>query len=171
MTKERPSWDEYFVNLVIATSDRSSCLKRDVGALIIKDKRILTTGYNGSPRGIDSCVDSGECMRRQRGLEHGRDKDLCKAVHAEANAIYQAARYGIALDGSDLWVTTFPCPSCAKAILSSGIISVHYLFEYYGEQYNFSKELLEKGKINLRQVDLSPERLAKLAQKKLELLR
>jgi len=155
MKGKRPSWDEYFLNLTIDTSNRASCLKRDVGAVIVRDNRVLATGYNGAPRGVDpSCFDNQECWRRNRKIEHGRDKDLCMAVHAEANAIYQAARAGVSIDRATLYVTTFPCPSCAKGVISTGIVEVKYLFEYYGEQYDFSKFLLKKAKVKLEKLEL-----------------
>ena len=170
MKRERPSWDEYFLKQAILTSERASCLKRRVGAVIVRDKRILATGYNGAPRNVDpSCFDNDSCLRREKNIEHGRDKDLCMAVHAEANAFYQAARVGTSIEGAILYVTTFPCISCAKGIISTGIIQVNYLFDYYGEQYDFSKLLLDKAKIELRKLEI-PKSIP-LTEEELKLLR
>jgi dCMP deaminase len=158
--RARPSWDEYFVNIAIESAERSSCLKRHVGALIVNDKQILATGYNGAPRGVDSCYDNGICWRSKHNIPHGQDKDLCMASHGEFNGICQAARKGIPLKDSVLYVTTFPCPTCAKAIIQSGIIEVCYLAEYYGAQYKFSKELLRKAKVKTRKINMDLERIA-----------
>jgi dCMP deaminase len=152
MNNARPSWDEYFIQITRDTSLRSSCLKRKVGAVIVRENRILATGYNGAPRGIDSCFDSGVCWRRNQGIAHGTDKDLCMAAHAEANAFSQAAREGISLKGATLYVTTHPCITCAKEIIQTGIISVNYLEEYYGAHEEFSKYLLEKAGIPTRKL-------------------
>jgi len=149
---ERPSWDEYFINIAIETAKRSSCIKRHVGAVIVKNKHILATGYNGAPSGISSCYEKDLCMRRERKIEHGKDKDLCLAVHAEANALCQAAKIGVPVENSVLYVTTYPCPTCAKLIINSGLKQVNYIFVYYGQQYSFSKEILTKAKIKTRKV-------------------
>jgi dCMP deaminase len=160
--RERPSWDEYFANITIATAKRSSCLKRHVGAVIIgKGKEILTTGYNGAPRGIECCFDKDTCWRNENEIPHGENKDLCIASHAEANAIYQAARNGVSLNGAVLYVTTFPCPTCAKAIIQTGLTKVYYLFGYYGRQYEFSKKLLREAKIKTQRVKIDLEKLAR----------
>lgn len=157
--RERPSWDEYFVNLAIEATKRSSCLKRHVGAIIIDNNQILTTGYNGAPRGVESCYDHNICWRRARDITHGKDKDLCMAAHAEFNAICQAARRGIALDGSILYVTTYPCPTCAKAVIQSGIKEVRYLRSYYGEQYDFSRKLLRTAGIKTKKMAADLEKI------------
>jgi len=151
--RERPSWDEYFIGILLQTTKRSSCLKMQVGAIIVSsDREILTTGYNGAPRGIESCFEKNNCWRRQENIGHGKEKDLCMASHAEANAVYQAARKGISLLNSSIYVTTYPCPTCAKAIIQTGIKEIIYLEDYYGKQYDFSQKLLKKANIKIRKL-------------------
>lgn len=124
----RLTWDEYFINILNTVKDRSSCLSRKVGAIIVKDNRVVATGYNGSPCGIESCEDKGIC--RRRGSKSGSNLDICIAVHAEENAITQCAKYGISCENAKIYVTTKPCERCMKAIIQSGIKEVIYLDDY-----------------------------------------
>lgn len=155
VTRERPSWDEYFVNIVLETRKRSSCIKRQVGALIVTEdgKTLLVTGYNGAPRNIESCFDKNECWRTANNIAHGENKDLCMGAHAEANAFYSAARNGIVIERGRLYVTTFPCVTCAKGIIQVGLTEVKYLENYYGIQHDFSEELLRDAKIKLTKLE------------------
>lgn len=120
---KRPSWDEYFLKIADLVSERSTCLRRKVGAAIVKDKRILTTGYNGAPSGIVHCEEVG-CLREKLHVPSGERHELCRGLHAEQNAIIQAAHYGIKIDGTFLYVTNQPCIICAKMIINAGIRKV-----------------------------------------------
>ena len=120
---ERPSWDQYFMDIVELVSLRSTCLRRKVGAVLIKDKRILTTGYNGVPTGIRHCSEVG-CLRDRMGVPSGERHELCRGLHAEQNAIIQAALHGVSIKGATLYCTNHPCIICAKMIINSVITTV-----------------------------------------------
>jgi dCMP deaminase len=118
---ERPSWDEYFISIAELTSKRSTCLRRQVGAVIVKDKQIVSTGYNGAPKGIAHCDEIGGCLREKMGVPSGERHELCRALHAEQNAIIQAATSGQSVEGATIYVTNQPCIICAKMIINAGI--------------------------------------------------
>jgi dCMP deaminase len=120
---KRPSWDEYFLSIAKLVATRSTCLRRNVGAVVVKNKQVLATGYNGAPSGIVHCEEVG-CMREELGIPSGERHELCRALHAEQNAFLQAARHGISLDGGSLYITTQPCSICAKMIINVGIKKV-----------------------------------------------
>ena len=128
----RPSWDEYFMEITELVSKRSTCLRRKVGAVIVQDKRILTTGYNGAPRGLLHCLEVG-CLREEKEVASGERQELCRGLHAEQNAIVQAALYGISIKGSILYCTTQPCVTCAKMIINAGIKRIIYKEKYRDE--------------------------------------
>ncbi|MBD3182044.1 cytidine deaminase [Candidatus Poribacteria bacterium] len=117
---ERPSWDDYFMEITHLVSKRSTCLRRHVGAVIVRDKRILSTGYNGAPRGLPHCAETG-CTREKMGVPSGQKQELCRGLHAEQNAIIQAALFGAGIEGSDIYTVTQPCVVCAKMIINAGI--------------------------------------------------
>ena len=119
-------WDERMMGMAKLVPTWSSCYKvnRKVGAVIVKDKRILTTGYNGAGSGISSCVDRGFCLREQMNIPSGTRHEICYAVHAEQNAIIQAAKLGVSVQGATLYCTHQPCSICAKMIINSGITRV-----------------------------------------------
>ena len=121
-------WDNRFMDMALVVSEWSSCYQdnRHVGAVIVKDKRILTTGYNGAPAGIKRCTEKGECLRKKLNIPSGTRHELCYAVHAEQNAIAQAAKQGISVAGATLYCTHQPCVICAKMIINSGISKVFY---------------------------------------------
>jgi dCMP deaminase len=121
----RPSWDEYFMDITQRVATRSTCLRRSVGAIIVRDKRILSTGYNGAPRGLAHCEEAG-CLRERLGIPSGQRQEICRGLHAEQNAIIQAALYGTPIEGSSLYCTTQPCVTCAKMIINAGILRVIY---------------------------------------------
>ena len=125
----RPSWDKYFLEIATVVGQRSTCLRRHVGALIVKDKRILTTGYNGAPRGLAHCLDIG-CLRDDAGAESGKTHELCRGLHAEQNAIIQAALHGVSIDGGVLYSTHQPCVLCTKMIINAGLWAIYYLEPY-----------------------------------------
>lgn len=127
--KERPTWDEYFMQLAEVVAGRSTCLRRQVGAVIVKDKQILSTGYNGSPSGLTHCAQTG-CLRQKLGIPSGERTEICRAVHAEQNALVQAAKHGVAISGADIYTTCQPCVLCTKLIINAGIKRVFYANTY-----------------------------------------
>jgi len=129
MSRERPSWDEYFKQLTEVVATRSTCLRRSVGALIVRDKRILATGYNGAPSGLPHCLEVG-CLRDELGVPSGERQELCRGLHAEQNAIIQASLHGVSIKGGTIYVTLAPCVTCAKMIINAGIERVVYRDSY-----------------------------------------
>jgi dCMP deaminase len=150
MTKEdaRPSWETYFMNITNLVAERSTCLRRAVGAVIVKDKRILSTGYNGAPTGLRHCLEVG-CLREKLGVESGKMHELCRGIHAEQNAIIQAAYHGVSVKGSSIFCTNQPCSICARMIINAGINKIYYQFGYADP---LAKELLEEAEIEMRQI-------------------
>ena len=141
-------WDARFMELADTISGWASCYKPDrkIGAMIVRNKRIVTTGYNGAPAGIKTCVERGECLRQKLGIPSGTRAELCYAVHAEQNAIIQAARLGSSIDGATLYCTHQPCVLCAKMIVNSGIKRVVYQEGYPDD---FALEMLNEGGVEL----------------------
>jgi dCMP deaminase len=125
----RPSWDEYFMQIVELVKTRSTCLRRQVGALIVKEKRILSTGYNGAPSGCRHCAEIG-CLRDELNIPSGERHELCRAIHAEQNAIVQAAYSGTSIKGGTMYVTHQPCVLCAKMMINAGIEKVVFKGDY-----------------------------------------
>ncbi len=121
--KERPSWDEYFMDIAGLVSRRSTCLRRQVGAVLVGDRRVLATGYNGAPKGLRHCLELG-CLREQQQIPSGERHELCRGLHAEQNAIIQAALHGVSVKDAVLYCTNHPCVICAKMIINAGIRSV-----------------------------------------------
>ena len=124
-------------------SRRSTCLRRNVGAVIVKDKRILATGYNWAPSGLPHCIEVG-CLREQLGVPSGQRHEMCRGLHAEQNAIIQAAKYGIPVEGSTIYSTTEPCSLCAKMLINAGIKRIVYQNAYADE---LSRQLLSEAGI------------------------
>jgi len=141
-------WDKRFMELAYLVATWSSCFQenRHIGAVIVKDKRILTTGYNGAPSGVKSCVERKSCLRRELQIESGTRHELCYAVHAEQNAISQAAKLGISVEGATLYCTHQPCVICAKMIINSGIKRIVYREGYPDE---FSMQLLNESGVKV----------------------
>lgn len=135
-------WDKRFMELTEGVSNWASCLRRKVGAVIVRDNRVMATGYNGAPAGIRTCIDRGECLRESMNIESGTHAELCYAAHAEQNALIQAARYGISIEGSTLYCTHQPCVICAKMIINAGIRRVVYKEGYPDE---FSLQLFAEA--------------------------
>ena len=121
---DRPSWDEYFMEMAELTAKRSTCLRRKVGAVIVKDRHAVATGYNGAPRGITHCEEKGGCLREQLKVPSGQRHELCRALHAEQNAIIQAAVMGNSIEGGTIYITHQPCAICAKMIINAGITRI-----------------------------------------------
>ena len=117
----RPSWDEYFMEMAELTAKRSTCMRRSVGAVIVKDNRAVATGYNGAPKGIAHWENRGGCIRQQMNVPSGQRHELCRALHAEQNAIIQAATLGQSIEGGTIYITHQPCAICSKMIINSGI--------------------------------------------------
>lgn len=126
---QRPEWDDYFMDIVDIVKNRSTCLRRQVGAIIVKDHRILSTGYNGAPSGCKHCAEIG-CLRESMKIPSGERHELCRASHAEQNAIVQAAKHGVSIDEGTIYVTAQPCVICSKLIINSGIRRVVYSGDY-----------------------------------------
>ncbi len=118
---DRPSWDEYFMQMAQLTAQRSTCLRRKVGAVIVKEKHIIATGYNGAPRGLKHCVELGGCLREKLKIPSGQRHELCRALHAEQNAIIQAATLGQSIEDGTIYITHQPCAICAKMIINAGL--------------------------------------------------
>lgn len=126
---ERPSVDDYFMGMTHLVKQRGTCPRRLVGAVIVKDKRVLTTGYNGAPRNFPHPIDVG-CLRDELQIPHGMVADICPCLHAEQNAIIQAATTGVSIEGSDLYCTTQPCTQCSRMVANCGIRRVYFEEEY-----------------------------------------
>ncbi|MGC9795810.1 dCMP deaminase family protein [Fervidobacterium riparium] len=126
---ERESWDSYFKRLSKMIAERSTCVHRKVGALIVKDKRILATGYNQPPSGFPHCDEIG-CIRDDLNIPSGKNQEICYGLHAEQNALMQAAKFGISTDGATIYVTHKPCSVCARLIVNAGIKRVVYIEGY-----------------------------------------
>jgi dCMP deaminase len=141
----RPSWEDYFMDIAILVAKRSTCLRRSVGAIIVKDKRVLSTGYNGAPSGVRHCAEVG-CLREKRNVESGKMHELCRGIHAEQNAIIQAAYHGVSLKGASLFCTNLPCSICAKMIINAGIKAIYYHAGYADE---LSQDMLTEAEIEL----------------------
>lgn len=139
----RPSWNEYFMDITRLVARRSTCMRRQVGAVMVKEKNILATGYNGTPSGIKHCDVTG-CLREQLNVPSGERHELCRGLHAEQNAIIQAARHGVNISGSILYCTNSPCIICTKMLINAGIRKVVYL-EGYSD--NLSVAMLEEAGI------------------------
>ena len=117
----RPSWDQYFMKMAELAASRSTCLRRQVGAVIVKERHVIATGYNGAPKGLPHCGEIGGCLRQQLGVPSGERHELCRALHAEQNAIIQAATLAQSIEGATIYVTNQPCSICAKMIINAGI--------------------------------------------------
>lgn len=141
-------WDKRFMELTEQVATWSSCFKEDrqVGAVIVRDKRILSTGYNGAPEGVQSCKEKGECIRLKMCIESGQQLEKCYSVHAEQNAIVNAARLGVSLEGATLYCTHQPCVICAKLMVNAGIKRVVYK-EGYPDK--FSMELMHEANMQV----------------------
>ena len=149
-------WDKRFVEMTRLVSTWTSCFApgRAIGAVIVKDKRIMTTGYNGAPAGMKTCREKGECLRRKLGIESGTRAEVCYAAHAEQNAILQAAKLGISIDGATLYCTHQPCSICAKMIVNAGIRRVVY---EQGYPDPFTLEIFGETGVLLEKYEEDPE--------------
>lgn len=149
MNTYRPDWDSYFMDIARIVSKRSTCIRRNVGSLIVKDKRILSTGYNGAPIHLKHCIDTG-CMRERLSIASGERHELCRGLHAEQNAIIQAAYHGVSINGADIYSTHLPCSICMKMIINAGIVKIFYAEGYPDE---LSHEFITESGIVVEKVD------------------
>ena len=142
----RRSKENYYLDIADAVLQRSTCLRRMYGAIIVRNDEIISTGYNGAPTGLRHCFETG-CLRQQLNVPSGQNHELCRALHAEQNALIQAARYGISVEGATLYVNTQPCVLCAKMIINAGIIEVVYQNPYPDE---LAMSMLEESGMRIR---------------------
>lgn len=142
---KRPTWDEYFMEMATVAAKRSTCLRRSVGAVIVKNKQILASGYNGTPMGLPHCEEVG-CLREQLKVPSGKCHELCRGVHAEQNAITQAAYHGVSVKGATLYCTHQPCVVCTKMLINAGIERIVYANPYPDE---LAQEMMGQSKIHI----------------------
>lgn len=145
---ERPSWDEYFMDMAKLVATRSTCLRRQVGAVIVKDKCVISTGYNGASKDAKHCTEVG-CIREKLNIPSGQQLDLCRAVHAEQNALVQAARSGTSTKDAVIYITVTPCFQCAKMLVNAGIKEVVVDGVYPDER---TQELFKEVGVNIRKI-------------------
>jgi dCMP deaminase len=160
----RPEWDEYFMLLAKLAAIRSTCLSRPAGAVIVRDQQVLATGYNGSMPGVAHCTDDGVCFRRSFRAGEGDKYDVCRAIHAEANAIAQAARRGVSIEGAIVYTTLAPCFVCTKLMASARIVRVVYEHEYESPDRARDvlwREAVEEAGIEYEQLTLTHETIAR----------
>ncbi len=145
LTHRRPTWDQYFMRIAHEVAKRSTCLRRHVGAVVVLDKRILATGYNGAPSGLPHCSETG-CRRQEMGVPSGQRAELCRGLHAEMNALLQGSRYGVRTEGATIYSTHVPCSLCTKMIINAGIVRIVAAAEYPDE---LALEMLEQTDIQM----------------------
>lgn len=153
VVEDRPSWSAYFCSIAQLVAQRSTCTRRKVGAILVRDKRVVATGYNGVPSGIRHCAEVG-CLRAKLNVPSGERHELCRGLHAEQNAIIQAATHGVSIIGCDLYCTNMPCSICAKMLINAQIRRI-----FYGEGYAdpLGEEMLAEAGIELIQLPLAAD--------------
>lgn len=149
MSNDRPDWDEYFLEIARLVARRSTCLRRRVGAVIVKEKRILSTGYNGAPAGLPHCAEVG-CLREKKKVPSGERHELCRGVHAEMNTLIQAANFGVTISGATIYCTNQPCILCAKLLINAGIKRVVISSSYPDKE---ARKLLRQAKIRVKNLN------------------
>ncbi|MFH7324914.1 deoxycytidylate deaminase [Desulfurivibrio sp. C05AmB] len=145
---ERPSWEEYFMAIADLVAQRATCLRRKVGSVLVLDRRVVATGYNGAPSGIKHCLEVG-CLREQLQVPSGERHELCRGLHAEQNAIIQAALHGVSLKGAMLFCTNMPCSICSKMLINAGIVKIYYRKGYPD---NMAADMLAEAGVPLIQL-------------------
>ena len=145
----RPGWDEYFMEITRLIATRTTCMRRAVGAVLVKEKRLLTTGYNGAPSGLDHCKEVG-CLRQENDVPSGERAEMCRGLHAEQNAIIQAAFHGVSISGATLYCTTLPCSICVKMLINAGIEEIVYEDGYPDP---LADKLLKEAQIRVRRYE------------------
>ena len=146
--ENRPSWHEYFMGITQLVAQRSTCLRRKVGAIAVRDKQILATGYNGAPRRVAHCSETG-CLRQQLNIPSGQRHEVCRGIHAEQNVIIHAAAHGVSLEGADIYCTHHPCILCTRMLINCGIKHIYYLGAYPDE---LSREMLNEAGLQVCQL-------------------
>ena len=141
----RPAWDDYFLDIVGIVANRATCVRRRVGAALVRDRRILSTGYNGAPSGLRHCLEIG-CLRERMNVPSGERHELCRGLHAEQNAIIQAALHGVGVNGATLYCTNQPCIICAKMIINAGIVRIVVGGDY---RDNLAEAMLEEANVEV----------------------
>lgn len=150
--ENRPTWDHYFLSIAQLVAKRSTCLRRHVGALIVKDNRILATGYNGAPSSVPHCHETPEgCLREANNIPSGQRQELCRGLHAEQNALLQAAAFGVSVQGGVCYCTHQPCITCAKMLINAKIERVVFIGDYPDE---LSLKMLSEGDIKLERIKM-----------------
>ena len=147
-SNNRPDWDTYFLDIVELVSKRSTCRRRAVGAGLVRDRRILATGYNGAPSKLKHCLDIG-CLREELNVPSGERHELCRGLHAEQNAIIQAALHGVSAQGSTLYCTNHPCVICAKMIINAGVICIVIREGYHDK---LAAQMLKEAGISVKKI-------------------
>lgn len=148
---QRVSWDEYFLQIATLAATRSTCLRRNVGCVLVRDRHVLATGYNGVPAKAPHCADKG-CLRQERNIPSGQRMDICRAVHAEANAIAQCAKLGVCVQGATAYVTVTPCSKCAALLVQAGVIAVVSSGVYPDED---TKAILEEANVTVKIIPMA----------------
>jgi dCMP deaminase len=148
MSNSRPDWDTYFLKITADVSERATCVKRRVGAIIVKNNRILSTGYNGAPKGFAHCTEA-TCIRQQMGLPSGQRHELCRGLHAEQNAIIQAAVHGVSIEGGTMYCNYQPCAICVKMIINAGIKKLVYTGGYPDE---LAQEMMKTSALEVKRI-------------------
>ncbi len=143
---ERPTWEEYFMDITRLVAKRSTCIRRRVGAVLVMDKRLLATGYNGAPSGLAHCLEVG-CLREENHVPSGERHELCRGIHAEQNAIIQAAFHGVRIQGASLYCTNLPCVICTKMLINAGIKEIIYESGYADD---LTRDMLLEARIPVR---------------------
>ena len=146
LENDRPSYDEYFMEMAHVVSKRSTCLRRNVGAILVKDKHILSTGYNGAPKGFKHCAEVG-CIRKKMDISSGERHELCRGLHAEQNAIIQAAVFGTSITSSTLYCTNAPCVVCVKMLINAGVKGIIYSGDYPDK---LAKKMLGESNLKIK---------------------
>lgn len=147
----RLAWPEYFMQIAQLVAERSTCLRRKVGAVAVKDKHMLATGYNGAPAGVRHCAETG-CLRAQLGVPSGQRHEICRGLHAEQNVIIQAAVHGVSLSGAELYCTAQPCIICAKMLINCNISAIWFAGEYPDEM---AAAMLAEAGVAMHRVELA----------------
>jgi dCMP deaminase len=147
--EERPSYDDYFMEMAYVVSKRSTCTRRKVGAILVKDKHILSTGYNGAPKGLKHCSELG-CIREDMNIPSGHRHELCRGLHAEQNAIIQAAVFGVSIKDSVLYCTNTPCVVCVKMLINAGVKEIVYSGDYPDD---LAKKMINESNIKIRNLN------------------
>lgn len=145
---DRPNWDQYFMEMAELAAKRATCLRRKVGAVLVKDRRILATGYNGAPKKLPHCEETG-CLRKQKNVPSGQRHEICRGIHAEQNLIAQSALHGVKTEGATVYCTDQPCSICTKLLINAGIKRIYYKNPYDDE---FTKKILDQSDISFEKL-------------------